>query len=134
MININPDDGEFITGLTVLGATLAAVSLWLTVRIVNRRERWPKWTLAVVIGVPMLYIASFGPACWWFASDGKLPTPFGGFDFGGPYAPRIYWPVGCLLINGPQPLRDAIGWFATRRAEMVMLPYEWDGNAWVGAR
>ena len=24
---------------------------------------WP-WVVAVVIGVPVLYVASFGPACW----------------------------------------------------------------------
>lgn len=43
-----------------------AVCVWLMVRIVNRRERWAKWTLAAIVGLPVLYIASFGPACWLF--------------------------------------------------------------------
>jgi hypothetical protein len=42
----------------------AALCIWLTVRIINRREIWAKWTLAAVIGVPALYPLSFGPACW----------------------------------------------------------------------
>ena len=43
---------------------VAAFCVWLGVRVVNRRERWAKWTLATVIGMPVLYVASFGPACW----------------------------------------------------------------------
>jgi len=35
----------------------------LTVRIVNWRERWSKWTLAAAIRRPVLYVLSFGPAC-----------------------------------------------------------------------
>jgi|SRR5579863_9504478 len=50
--------------LPTLAATFAALYVWLTMRIVNRRERWAKWTLAGVVGVPMLYVLSFGPACW----------------------------------------------------------------------
>jgi hypothetical protein len=31
-----------------------AFCVWLTVRIVNRQENWPKWTLAAVAGVILL--------------------------------------------------------------------------------
>jgi hypothetical protein len=37
--------------------------VWLTVRIVNRRERWAK-RLAVAMAVIVVYPLSFGPACW----------------------------------------------------------------------
>ena len=47
----------------LLSVTCAAFCIWLTVRIVNRRERWAKWTLAAVLSLPLLYVASFGPAC-----------------------------------------------------------------------
>src|SRR5436190_1964410 len=50
--------------LTILAVAFAAFCVWLTVRIVNRRGRWAKWTLAAVVGLPVLYVASFGPACW----------------------------------------------------------------------
>lgn len=50
--------------LPIVGVAFAAICVWLAVRIVNRRERWAKWTLAAVVGLPVLYVASFGPACW----------------------------------------------------------------------
>src|SRR5436189_311270 len=50
--------------LPALAVVLAAFCVWLTVRIVNRREGWAKWALATMIGMPALYVASFGPACW----------------------------------------------------------------------
>jgi hypothetical protein len=49
--------------LPAFAVAFAAFCIWLTVRIVNRRERWAKWT-AVLVGLPVLYVASFGPACW----------------------------------------------------------------------
>jgi hypothetical protein len=41
-----------------------AFCVWLAVRIVNRRERWAKWTALIAVALPMVYVASFGPACW----------------------------------------------------------------------
>ena len=43
--------------LPVLAVALVAFCVWLTVRIVNRRERWAKWTLAAVVGVHHTYIS-----------------------------------------------------------------------------
>jgi len=57
-----------ILGMTVLYLTLiiafTAFWAWLGVRIVNRKERWAKRLMAVNIAIPILYVASFGPACW----------------------------------------------------------------------
>jgi hypothetical protein len=50
--------------LPTLAVFFAAFCVWLTVRIINRKERWAKWTLAAVVGLPVLYVLSFGPACW----------------------------------------------------------------------
>jgi hypothetical protein len=50
--------------LPALAVAFAAFCIRLTVRIINRRERWAKWTLAAVVCAPVLYVASFGPACW----------------------------------------------------------------------
>ena len=36
--------------LPALAATFAALCVRLTVRVVNRRERWAKWTLGAVPG------------------------------------------------------------------------------------
>jgi len=66
----------------------AALCVWLTVRIYNRRERWAKWTLTTVISLPVLYVASFGPACWLTSQMDS-----GGWMIPNP-ALRIYWPLG----------------------------------------
>jgi len=50
--------------LPALGGVFAAFCVWLTVRIVNRREKWAKWTAVGLLGLPLLYVLSFGPACW----------------------------------------------------------------------
>lgn len=49
--------------LVSIGLAFAAFCIWLTVRIVNRRERWAKWT-PVSLLVLIAYCAGFGPACW----------------------------------------------------------------------
>ena len=44
--------------LSIFGVAFAAFCVWLTVRIVNRRERWAKWTLAValIVGCPLAVV------------------------------------------------------------------------------
>jgi hypothetical protein len=51
----------FPLGASVFGISFAAFCVWLVARIVNRRERWAKWSLATVAGLPILYFASLGP-------------------------------------------------------------------------
>jgi hypothetical protein len=62
--------------LPALAVAFAAFCVWLAVRIINRRDRWAKWTLAAVVGLPVLYVASFGPACW-LRSHRLLPAKTG---------------------------------------------------------
>jgi hypothetical protein len=50
--------------LQALAIALVAFSIWLTVRIVNRRERWAKWTAVVLVALLVAYPLSFGPVCW----------------------------------------------------------------------
>ena len=52
--------------MTILlpAVAFAASCVWLTMRIVNRRARWAKWTLAAAVSLPVIYVASFGPWCW----------------------------------------------------------------------
>ncbi|HEY3965718.1 MAG TPA: hypothetical protein VGM05_14265 [Planctomycetaceae bacterium] len=49
--------------LSVFGAAFAALCVWLTVRVVNRRERWAKWTAAMLL-VVLSYPVSVGPVSW----------------------------------------------------------------------
>jgi hypothetical protein len=50
--------------LLTLSIAFTAFCVWLAVRIVNRRERWAKRMLAAIVATPVLYVVSFGPACW----------------------------------------------------------------------
>jgi hypothetical protein len=52
-----------------LAIAYAAICLWLTIRIVNRRERWAKWTLSLA-SLPVVYVAMIGPACWVSSQSG----------------------------------------------------------------
>ena len=61
--------------VSIIGVAVVAFCVWLTVRIINRREKWAKWTLAMaVVGFPVTYVLSFGPACW-IASRLGEPDP-----------------------------------------------------------
>lgn len=94
------------------------------VRIVNRRERWEKWTLAILFGLPVLYVASLGPACW-FAVKSDGPKVNG-------EAPRkvssVYKPIGWTMINGRKPIANAVKRYATLRTQYVIVPADWNGN------
>jgi hypothetical protein len=101
--------------LPALSLAFASFCVWLTVRIVNRRERWAKWTAAGVAGVPLLYIASFGPACWWFSHDSYV--------HGIRVAPRIYWPLGRASISLPQPIMGAVSRYAMLGVDAMILGF-----------
>jgi hypothetical protein len=50
----------------------------------QRKSIWP-WIVALLIGLPLLYVASFGPACW-----ASLRTESSGRLVGTIYHP-IFW-------------------------------------------
>ena len=91
-----------VAALAIFGVTLAAFCAWLMVRIANRRERWAKWTLASVVGLPALYVLSFGPTCWAYSRhrDTWKTTEF------------IYAPLLWLWVYHDGIFPDAIEWYA----------------------
>jgi hypothetical protein len=95
--------------LAALAITVSAFCVWLTVRTVNRRERWAKWTLAGLVGLPVLYIASFGPACWLTSNRYSVA---GGPLFGRK-VPRAFHPICIAERRCPKLLSSAIKWYAT---------------------
>ena len=115
----------------LIAIAFVATCIWLTVRIVNRRERWAKRLLAAALVAPVLYVASFGPACW---ITSRL-------DVRGQTIPRIYTPVVRMWHRGPPLLVRTID----RYAELGSAP-NWhlldymtfwkdsDGSTWVGIR
>jgi len=91
--------------LFVLPVAFAALCVWLAVRIVNRRERWAKWTLAVTVGVPVLYVLSFGPACWKFSR-------FDGWENPNEMLAIVYRPIVWIWHERPMPIGGIIDWYA----------------------
>jgi hypothetical protein len=61
--------------LLLLSVAFTAAYVWLTVRVINRRERRAKWTLAVMVVTGLFgYPLCIGPACWLMArSPGAVP-------------------------------------------------------------
>ncbi len=56
----------------------------------RKRRIWP-WVLALLIGLPVVYVASFGPACW------LLPVNSGTCRA----VSHIYRPMIVSMIYGP---------------------------------
>jgi hypothetical protein len=115
--------------LPALSVAFAAFCVWLTVRIVNRRERWAKRTLLIIAcGLPLLYLGSFGAWCWSIGSgpqhtqqwsDGKWGNVNRGI--------RFYRPILFLWFSGPEPIRSSLDWFANLGTEFRLGVYDYGG-------
>ena len=89
--------------LPAIVVAFAAVCIWLTMQIVGRRERRAKWTLAaLLVGLPLLYVASFGPAIWLTGLD----------DPWAPHTAAIFWPLGRTAVAAPEVIRTPLVWYA----------------------
>ncbi|HEY3965282.1 MAG TPA: hypothetical protein VGM05_12075 [Planctomycetaceae bacterium] len=103
---ISVETGSPIAVIATAGAGVALIALcgWLTVRIVNRRERWAKWTAAALAGVVLLYPLSFGPATWLVLGD-HVPEWF--------LRPieNFYWPLLLISVHAPEPAGNVLVWY-----------------------
>jgi apolipoprotein N-acyltransferase len=83
--------------LPILAVAFSAFCVWLVVRIVNRRDRWAKWTLAATVGLPVVYLLSTGPVIWLWRRD---LLPYSVIDV-------LYEP----FMNAPDPIYEAVKWY-----------------------
>jgi len=75
----------------------------------RKKALWP-WTLALLIGLPVLYVASFGPACWASSRIGtRKGLAAGAVEF-------AYQPMLRLGVEGPDSISIWIQWWAKLRA------------------
>jgi len=86
------------------GIAFAAFCIWLTVRIVNRRERWAKRLAAALVALMLGYVLSFGPMARLEARR-DLPKSLE------PAFEAVYLPFGLGVNFGPQWMRSAIIWY-----------------------
>jgi hypothetical protein len=91
--------------LPALAVAFAALCAWLGVRTYNQRERWAKWTLAIFVGVPVLYVVSFGPACWVYSRMASDDETWVTLDF-------IYAPFLRVWRYHDGTIPEAIEWYA----------------------
>ena len=75
------------------------------------RPLWPLLT-AALIGLPVLYVASFGPACWLFNAAMDQGWPVEG-SLLQRFLLALYAPVLRLEANGPEPIATALEWYAS---------------------
>jgi predicted permease len=87
--------------LGALGVSITAFGVWLTVRLINRRERWAKRTAAVLLGAMILYPLSAGPATW-ILHHCNLPNPAFRFLL------AAYRPMGFVTESSPSSVGNAI--------------------------
>jgi hypothetical protein len=110
--------------LLIFGVAFAAFCVWLTIRAINRPERWAKWTLAMAIMVPVLYVLSIGPAAWWIAEpDNTRPLAKG---IPPRRLPQFYMPVGLISDKIPT-VEYHLRWYVTLGTPYVVIP---NGKGW----
>jgi hypothetical protein len=71
----------------------------------RKRPVWP-WIVALLIGLPVLYVASFGPACWLSSQSGC----------GANIVSIVFQPVFSVWWNGPKPFDRFVAKYATALA------------------
>ncbi len=92
-------------------------------------ERWAKWTLATTIGLPVLYVASFGPACWVTSQDyivGETVTTN--------RALIVYFPLARAIVNDPDTRYRWLVWWmtlGTPKGRTAIVPENASGTRFV---
>jgi hypothetical protein len=70
----------------------------------HKKPGWAFWATVVAVLLPVLYVLSFGPACW------ITQCPPNDYQR---IAPRAYWPIGDFYSSGKRPLANSvISWYA----------------------
>jgi hypothetical protein len=96
----------------------------LPLRMNSERNKslWP-WIIALLIALPVVYVASFGPACWYaercVEKTGNAPPPWLGLP---------YCPLGHLAVHGPAPIAVPLREYSAIFVPMntyLYLPLAW---------
>lgn len=83
----------------------------------GKKPGWAFWTTLVLVGVPVLYVASFGPACWIVSR-----TPEQCFQS------EVYLPIGWMISHSPSWIGGALKAYAAVGVPSGSRIYVDDGN------
>jgi hypothetical protein len=92
--------------LSVLATAVAAICIWLGIRVFNRRERWAKRSAVALLAMsPVLYVLSIGPVA-------GLHTRHLLSDSAKDATERFYYPIEWIGENGPEPVGQVLMWYS----------------------
>jgi hypothetical protein len=72
---------------------------------------WP-WIVALLIGLPVLYVASFGPACW-LTDHEIVPAAL---------SHTVFSPLARAAVRCPTPIKDALIYYSEIGGPELELP------------
>ena len=75
----------------------------------DRKKHGAAFWATVGLFLPVLYVLSFGPACWWTAEafgPGRV-TNFSDSVM------VVYWPLGAVAVNEKSPFSKPLRWWIT---------------------
>jgi hypothetical protein len=78
----------------------------------RKKPGWAFWATVVLLSSSVLYVLSFGPACW-LSNDGMISSTT---------ITTVYPGLWQVVMRGPQPFRRWLRWY-------VNLPKSWQGEA-----
>ena len=67
----------------------------------ERKPLWP-WIVTLLIGLPVSYVASFGPACW-LTDHEIVPAAI---------THRMFGPLARAAVRCPAPIKDALIYYS----------------------
>ncbi|HLJ12814.1 MAG TPA: hypothetical protein VKU82_16575 [Planctomycetaceae bacterium] len=80
----------------------AVLGIWLTVRIINRREKWAKRAAAMLVAAFVGYPLSYGPFCWFAVYVGP--------DWTRSMWVVLYWPLE-FIAGERGAMREILDWW-----------------------
>src|SRR5262245_35181912 len=72
----------------------------------RKRRGWAFWLTATLLA-PMLYVGTFGPACWLTSQT----PPYWTMARNPPRAMMVYWPLGMLASSHSSSGGSAVRWW-----------------------
>jgi hypothetical protein len=87
------------------------------------------WATVVVVSLPLLYVLSFGPVCWWLLEPDQELNEWQTSAM----APTVYEPIGWLHHRIPSWLADAFDAYITlgmREGDIIHIPDTAGGVVW----